>query len=162
MRIKMENASKALMIAGSILIAILLISIGIYLYNNSGSMAISNASSSSQEMQIIRFNKQYTMYEGKQKGSSVKRLLTSASANNAELYQRQDTIPDCVCIRTKSNEILSQIKDAETKRGLTTREYGVRYPNNIAEISRYISNNAYYNISFNYNKNRFYLGNMDK
>ena len=59
----MENASKALIIAGAILIAILLISTGIYLYNKSGSMAISNANASSQEMLIMKFNKEYTMYE---------------------------------------------------------------------------------------------------
>lgn len=53
----MENASKALIIAGAILIAILLISTGIYLYNKSGSMAISNANASSQEMLIMKFNK---------------------------------------------------------------------------------------------------------
>lgn len=158
----MENASKALIIAGAILISILIISIGIYLYSNSGSMAILNANASSQEMLIMKFNKEYTMYEGNQRGTAVKRLLSMASTNNAELYQRQDTIPDCVCIRTKSKDILNQIKDSEVKRGLTTREYGVRYPNNISDISNYIKKTASYNISFNYNQKRLYLGNLDK
>lgn len=158
----MGNTSKALIIAGAILMSILLISIGIYIYNNSSSMAILNTHSGNQEMQVIIFNNQYTMYEGKQNGSSVKRLLESASTNNAELYQKKDTIDDCVCIRTNSKEILSKIKDAETKRGLTTREYGVRYPSNITEISKYISNSVYYDIAFKYNKKRLYLGNMDK
>lgn len=148
----MENASKSLLIAGAILIAILLISMGIFIYNNTGSMAASQSGSEAEKMKIIRFNNEYTMYEGRQNGSNVKRLLQSASLNNSELYNSQDTIQDCVCIRTKSKEILNQIKDAEFKRGLTTREYGVRYPSNIKEISKYIMSGKNYDISFNYNK----------
>lgn len=148
----MENTSKALLIAGAILLAILLISIGIYVYNNYGQLAIAKTSSTVNEMIITRFNNEYLMYEGTQKGTNVKNLLQCASANNLELYQSQATIQDCVCIRTKCNDILSKIKDAETKRALNgSRWYGVRYPNNINEIAGYISKSKKYNISFNYN-----------
>lgn len=147
----MENTSKSLLIAGAILIAILLISAGIYIYNNSGNLAAIKASAQVENMNLIRFNNDYTMYEGVQNGRNVRALLQKAVSNNEELYQEQNTIPDCVCIRTKSKTILNQIKDAETKRGLTTREYGVRYPSNIKEISKYIAINKNYNISFQNN-----------
>ncbi len=107
----MDNASKSLLIAGAILISILLITCGIYIYNNSGNLAASKASAQSESLNLTRFNSDYQMYEGKQKGSNVRGLLQKAASNNSELYQRQDTIPDCVCIRTKSKEILNQIKD---------------------------------------------------
>ena len=152
----MDNASKSLLIAGAILMAILLITCGIYVYNNSGSLAASKANAQAESLNLTRFNNEYQMYEGNQKGSNVKGLMQKAASNNAELYQRQDTIPDCVCIRTKSKGILNQIKDAETKRGLTTREYGVRYPNNIQEISKYINLNKTYVVSFGYN-NKGYI-----
>ena len=91
-------------------------------------------------------------YEGKQKGSAVKRLLVEACTANEDLYEFQDTIENCVCIRTKSQEILKQVKNAEIKRALNgTREYGLRYPANIKQMDNWIKSDSVYQISFDYN-----------
>lgn len=148
----MENTSKTLLIAGAVFLVILLISLGIYAYNNFGTLATSETNSGVNQMMIVKFNNEYLLYEGRQNGSSVKSLLQCASANNYELYQRQDTIEDCVCIRSKSKDILNKINDLETKSVLSgNRDYGVRYPNYIAKVSSCIEKNKTYNISFNYN-----------
>ena len=80
----MENASKALIIAGAILISILLISVGIMIFNSSsGLFSSAQSSMSDQEMQM--FNQKFTMYEGsKVSASSVKQLIRDVEANNAD------------------------------------------------------------------------------
>ena len=72
----MENATKALLIAAAVLIAILIISLGLVVYNNSAS-TVNQANLSSQEIQAQ--NEKFTRYNGKNKrGSEVNSLLQTA------------------------------------------------------------------------------------
>ena len=57
----MENASKALIIAGAILLSILLISLGIMVYNNARNTV---GSADLSDTQIKAFNSQFTSYTG--------------------------------------------------------------------------------------------------
>ena len=75
----MENASKALIIAGAILLAILIISLGILIYNQAAGIANGNAMS---EVEITQFNTQFTQYEGKQSGTTVRSLLQKVISSN--------------------------------------------------------------------------------
>ena len=76
----MENASKALIIAGAILIAILIISFGVIILGQ-GSDVINNANMSEAEMSA--FNGKFTAYEGsKVKGSNVRQLLRTVLQSN--------------------------------------------------------------------------------
>ena len=77
----MENASKALLIAGAILICIVLISVGMLVLNSTtdvtdqvGDITTSQAAQS--------FNSNFTGYAGTQKGSSVRQLLGAIATNN--------------------------------------------------------------------------------
>ena len=78
----MENASKALLIAGAILIAILLIAIGMKVFN-SASGVVNSAGSNMSSQEKTMFNKQWDQYSGKQSGSVIKQLKTDVEANNA-------------------------------------------------------------------------------
>ena len=78
----MENASKALLIAGAILIVIVLISIGMLIVNSTNDVT-EQASSTATSQAIQTFNSQFTQYEGTQKGSTVKNLYQSVQASNA-------------------------------------------------------------------------------
>ena len=69
----MENASKALIIAGAILISILLISVGVMVMNSAGDVT-GQAGESMQSAAIQSFNADFLNYEGVQKGSSVRSL----------------------------------------------------------------------------------------
>lgn len=62
----MENATKALMIAGAVLIAILIIGVGMLIYN-SAQGTIQGATSKVSQQEIELFNNGFTQYEGKQK-----------------------------------------------------------------------------------------------
>ena len=75
----MENASKALIIAGAILLAILIISLGILIYNQAAGIANGNAMS---EVEITQLNTQFTQYEGRQSGTTVRSLLQKVISNN--------------------------------------------------------------------------------
>ncbi len=77
----MENASKALIIAGAILLAILLISLGIMIFGQAQD-TVNNGGMSDAEMQA--FNSKFLKYEGKNKtGSEVKALLNEINVNNS-------------------------------------------------------------------------------
>ena len=76
----MENASKALIIAGAILLAIVIISLGLIVVNNTRGVT-DNADLSEQEIQT--FNSKFTPYEGeKVSGTRVKTLLQAINASN--------------------------------------------------------------------------------
>ena len=76
----MENASKALIIAGAILLAILIISLGIMIYNQAAGVVNSNAMS---EVEISTFNQKFMQYEGTNvKGANVNSLLEQIVQNN--------------------------------------------------------------------------------
>ena len=75
----MENASKALIIAGAILLSILLISLGIMIFNQAQS-AIDGSGMS--DAQLTAFNQKWLKYDGKQKGSTIRTMIQEVMANN--------------------------------------------------------------------------------
>ncbi len=78
----MENASKALIIAGAILISILLIAISMYIYN-SAQGTINNAASKMSEQEKQVYNSAVLSYIGdNKKGVDVKSLLDAIIASN--------------------------------------------------------------------------------
>ena len=76
----MENASKALIIAGAILLSILIIAIGMYIYNSSQN-SINEAGSQISAQEVQSFNQTWEMYEGKQSGANVRTLISKMAAN---------------------------------------------------------------------------------
>ena len=78
----MENASKALLIAGAILICILLIAIGMYVYNAASETINSAASKMSQQDKDI-YNSDVKQYEGATvKGSEIKSMIETITSKN--------------------------------------------------------------------------------
>ena len=80
----MENASKALIIAGAILLSILLISLGIMIFNQAQD-TVGSINMSEQEIQA--FNNKFIPYEGSNKrGTEVNALIQLVRANNQAAY----------------------------------------------------------------------------
>ena len=92
----MENASKALIIAGAILLSILLISLGILIFNQAQD-TVSN--SGMDQAAITAFNNKFLKYEGTQSGSVVKSLINEAIASNAD-----ESLPDVTINSKKPGE----------------------------------------------------------
>lgn len=78
----MENASKALIIAGAILLSILIIAIGMFVYNSAQS-TINDSLSQMSTSEKNAFNSAFTGYQGNQTGSQVKSLLGDLITNSA-------------------------------------------------------------------------------
>ncbi len=78
----MENASKALIIAGAILLSILIIAIGMFVYTSAQS-TINDSLSQMSTSEKNAFNSAFTGYQGNQTGSQVKGLLGDLITNSA-------------------------------------------------------------------------------
>lgn len=89
----MENASKALLIAGALLIAILLITIGIAIYNGAGGI-LNQGKTALTGQELMLFNQKFTSYEGTITGSSLKALVEVININNADDNNPQVGITD--------------------------------------------------------------------
>ena len=77
----MENASKALLIAGAILLSILLITLGIMVFSNAKG-TINDVNLDAQQVQA--FNSKFTMYCGTGvSAAKVNALVEAVTANNA-------------------------------------------------------------------------------
>ena len=85
----MENASKALLIAGAILLCILIIAIGMFIYNSAQS-TITESLNSMSTQEIEAFNNQFSTYEGLQDGTQLKSLMVKLIAN-ADTYKDKNT-----------------------------------------------------------------------
>jgi len=126
----MENASKALIIAGAILLSILIISLGIMVYNNAKN-TVGNASLNKQE--IEGFNSEWLVYEGTNKSASeVKSMIQAVNASNSSEN------------RNNSNRF---IKITNSGTASTTAE--TTMPTSVATSS--VSNNKTYTVKLGYN-----------
>ena len=84
----MENASKALLIAGAILIVILLIGVGMMVYQGAQDSIGAGIGQMDQQAKQI-YNAQFSEYEGtNKKGTQVRALIQAVVSNNA---QNQET-----------------------------------------------------------------------
>ena len=77
----MENASKALIIAGAILLAISIIGVGMFVFNRANS-TVQQTTDQMTSLEISTFNSQFEQYSGKARGSEVKTLLSRVEASN--------------------------------------------------------------------------------
>lgn len=102
----MENASKALIIAGAVLISILLISVGVLIMNSVDPMTKATEQSS-ESMAIQTFNAQFTQYEGDNvPGSQVRTLISTAEAAKTA-YGKTVTVTKPTTIKASGRYVVS-------------------------------------------------------
>ena len=112
----MENATKALLIAAAVLIAILIISLGLVVYNKA-SETMDSVDMSGQEIQA--FNEKFTKYAGDSvRGTEVNALLKTALNNNITKKQESKTAM-MVEVKLGNTTVLSGSGGSETS--LSTR-----------------------------------------
>lgn len=106
----MENSGFNLM-AGVIAAAILVMGVGMYIYNSTAS-SISNSIDNSMSIQEIdAFNNQFTAYEGSQTGSKLKALIGTLIANSDTYQYEIEKIPDLIVV-DKINESGEELENA--------------------------------------------------
>lgn len=105
----MENASKALIIAGAILLSILIIGLGMMVFNNAKNAL---TSANLDQEQIDAFNSKFESYIGNNKrGTDVRTLCDTVKNSNASDSEYKITIvyPDSVEVpNAKSTGVTSQ------------------------------------------------------
>lgn len=74
----MDNASKALIMAGAILLAVAIVGLGVYLFSLSQGL-IDTAESSLSGLSITLQNNELLKYEGLRRGSEVRQLINSVN-----------------------------------------------------------------------------------
>ena len=87
----MDNASKALLMAGSVLLAIMIISLAMYLFANFH-QATSQIEGNVEESQVMQFNNQFTKYESNNQVTiyEVLSMANLATQNNKQYqYEKQ-------------------------------------------------------------------------
>ena len=109
----MENASKALIIAGAILVSILIIGLGMTLYNNAaGTLERANID----ETAVRQYNAGFTEYENQTnvKGANVKALIRDVMTHNRSIgddlsllieVQEVDQAPTSTSYTVSSNDV---------------------------------------------------------
>lgn len=78
----MENASKALIIAGAILLAILIIALGVFIFNKAKSATNMDDLSN---QQVEAHNATFQNYEGNINGTQAKTLIDAIRNNNQQM-----------------------------------------------------------------------------
>lgn len=77
----MENASKALIIAGAILLAILIIGLGVYVFGIAKG-SLGNISKTMDPTKVAAYNSEFEQYEGTQSGSNARALYNVIRSHN--------------------------------------------------------------------------------
>ena len=83
----MENASNALIIAGSVLIGVMILSVGIYLISSLGSTS-RQINIKLQESEVTEFNSQFIKYDGKEdiRAHDIVSIANLAKKNNKSRF----------------------------------------------------------------------------
>ena len=132
----MENASKALIIAGAVLLALLVISLGVMVFNRMSNTVVEN--SNLDEEEINAFNNQLTPYIGANvSGSQVNALIQtvrsinqSAITNNDEIKRVEITFPSSNGGRTTLNTRNEFSGGSTVKTGGTFYKVTAKYGDN--------------------------------
>lgn len=142
----MENASKALLIAGAILLCILIIAIGMFIYN-SASSTITDSMSTLSTQEVDAFNNQFTSYEGKQTGSNVKALM-GRLIGNADTYRDETAKVPYVYIDQMSNTVNNACCAVFNTAGNTSA-----YINNLGTIRNRVETKHEYYVEMTFQQN---------
>lgn len=140
----MENASKALIIAGAILLSILIIALGVFVFNQAKS-AMGNISLSEQEVDAA--NAKFTSYEGKQTGSSAKSLCDVV--RNYNLTKEDDPTLQVKLTNDNNNDLVANENATTNTDGKTTDA--------ITTVKGNIKAGNSYNVTFAYDQKSGYI-----
>ena len=132
----MENASKALIIAGAILLAIAIIGIGMAVYNNAAD-SISGADMTEEE--VTAYNASFNTYEGRIRGSRAKTLVNTVKTHNLAATDDSEKIQ----VLLDSSNTDSEVNVSDVDSDSTETSY-------LQEVASEILSGQTYNVTFGY------------
>lgn len=132
----MENASKALIIAGAILLSILIIGLGMYIYQQA-SGAVSGANLDPTKVQA--YNSEFLQYEGTQSGANTRALVSAIINHN----------------RVNTDDVSQQIDcTLETRQERTSVEEAGDIAAVVEPLTSFRAGNTYF-VQFQYNRSGY-------
>lgn len=140
----MENASKALLIAGAILLSILIIAIGMFIYN-SAQATVNDSMTSLSTQEIDAFNNQFVSYEQEQTGSNVKALIGRLIANSNTYVDESAKVPHVIYTPGQNGAGASTYTQTNSEDG-----NNAGYVASLSTLRNDIENKHKYWISFEY------------
>ena len=143
----MENASKALIIAGAILLSILIIAIGIFIFNGANS-TITDSMTSMSTQEIEAFNNQLLSYDGKQSGSNVKALIGRLIANSNTYKDETNKIPK---VKTSSNGVSASKAEPSKVYKVTNAGATTDYVTGLGNIRNNLEDKHEYTVQIRFN-----------
>lgn len=119
----MENASKALLIAGSVLIVILLIAVGVRIFNSTQGTT-DQVEETMVTTEMAQFNSKFTSYTGSNKSAAqVKALANVVIANNATNVSHQVSLGG----KTEAEDITSAVANLSGSYKISITQYEEGY-----------------------------------
>ena len=132
----MENASKALIIAGAILLAIAIIGVGMAVFNNA-SDSVSGTDMASEE--VTAYNSEFDSYEGNAvRGSRVKTLINTVKQHNLTATDDSEKVQ----VLTAAGETEVSVDEVDVEGAASTT--------GLQETSNAIQSGRTYQVSFGY------------
>lgn len=119
----MENASKALLIAGAILICILLIAVGMYIYQSAqGTISAAASKMSNQDKEI--YNSMINKYVGENKrGSDVKAMIEQVISQNDQYVGESGKF---ISIKVAASATIPNLKKSDGTADTSGSELGAK------------------------------------
>ena len=119
----MENASKALLIAGAILICILLIAVGMYIYQSAqGTISAAASKMSNQDKEI--YNSMIKKYVGENKrGSDVKAMIEQVISQNDQYVGESGKF---ISIKVVASKSIPNLKKSDGSADTSGSELGAK------------------------------------
>lgn len=146
----MENASKALIIAGSILLAILIIAMGVMIFNNAKNAA---DTSTFDTAEINMFNQKFERYNNNQLGSQVKSLISFAISNASTNKEEPSKLPSVIFIDEDGTETKAEGE-------ITASDDNETYIDKLGEMRNVIKSTHTYDVVLNY-ANTGFIGEIE-
>lgn len=144
----MGNDTRSLLIGGAVCVVVLIISIGMFVFNTANATTY-EAMSRFSEQEINAFNSKFAMYDGLQDGIQVKNLI-ALLISNSTIYEKEGFAKLPQLIVSENRDFLKTgISDAIRPVEENQRS---EYVNNLSKIRNKISTSKKYVIELQYAK----------
>lgn len=138
----MENASQALIIAGAILLAILIIALGMFVFNNARE-GIMGGANKLNETQIKAQNDLYGQYmNGRRKGGEIKGMISEI-----EIRVSNSDAPAAYSVAITTDNSANVTGDRKSVERIDSDDKKDDYLKQLSDIRKSLKNNEYYTIT---------------
>ena len=143
----MGSNTKSLLLGGSISIAVLLISIAMFVFNTATGTT-NEAVLKITEQEVLAFNQKITLYEGEQNGGNIRSLIAQL-ISNANVVDKDDKLYQLPDLIVANSEQLNEFSVQDAQRPITIENIS-EYIRILTKTRNTIKNSDKYYIELEY------------